>query len=84
MNDQEFEELLRRHLSDVEALRRMRNADRDRLDAKLRERLRNAERGNLDVRFWIFFTKGPKNIQPLKKNKQIKKPQNVNNFFSII
>ena len=63
MSEQEFEELLRRHLSDVEALRRMRNADRDRLDAKLRERLRNAQRGNLDVSLWIFFTKAQK---PLK------------------
>ena len=71
MSDQEFEELLRRHLSDVEALRRMRNADRDRLDAKLRERLRNAERGNLDVSLWIFFTKARKPLNTKQQQQQI-------------
>lgn len=45
MSDEELAQLLRRHLGDLEVLRRMRNADRERLDAKLRERLRNAQRG---------------------------------------
>ncbi len=49
MSDAEFAELLRRHLADVETLRRMRNADRDRLDAKLRERLKDAQRGKFSV-----------------------------------
>ena len=53
MSDEEFEELLKRHLADVEVLRRMRNADRDRLDAKLRERLRNAQLGDLSVSYLL-------------------------------
>lgn len=39
MNEEEFEDLLNRHRADEDALLRLRNAEADRLTAKLKERL---------------------------------------------
>ncbi len=49
LSQAEVEELLRNYLAGVEALRGMRNADRDRLNAKLQERLAMGTRTNMDV-----------------------------------
>ncbi len=49
LSQAEVEDLLRNYLAGVEVLRGMRGADRDRLNAKLKERLAAGTRGRLEV-----------------------------------